>query len=605
MRVPREVLDQVRERLRISEVVGEYVRLTRDGGGGRMKGLCPFHNEKSPSFSVNDDRGFYYCFGCQATGDIFQFLVNHVGLSFQESVVQLAGRAGVDLPAESTRDEAQERQDRAGREAYFQVTGFARDFFIRALDEEGGASAREYLRKRGVDEDTQRRFQLGLAPEGWTHLVDAAATESISAAWLERAGLARRKDDRFYDAFRHRVMFPILDISGKPLAFSGRALSAEEPAKYINSPETRFYTKGDHLYGIHEARKGMRARDQAVLVEGNFDVVTLHAAGIDETVAPLGTALTPKQVALLRRFCPKVVLAFDGDRAGRAAAMKAFEVLLTEGMDEVHLVRFDEGDDPDSFVSREGGAALRERIEAAPAMISVIIDETTQEGLRDSDPVVRRRAVEESAHWLRLLRDPFVREQWREEVARRLHVDVNLVARAERSQNRSENRTIPEQKDAEEGIVERLHLSPYEQALILVLDAEPSRLHRIARQQLYRIMPTARFGFSLEKLARAWSEGAREWRVLIEVLEDRAIAAAMLGVLAGQSMLVETGEAEFEVLLSELQALWVRSRSDILEIELNRYFREGDDEGVRRVIEEQERLQRYLEQAHRTSETEP
>lgn len=595
MRVPREVLDQIRDRLRISEVVGEYVRLTRDGGGGRLKGLCPFHNEKSPSFSVNEDRGFYYCFGCHATGDIFQFLVNHVGLTFGEAVTQLAGRAGVDLPTEGTRDEQQERQDKAGREAYFQVTGFARDFFMQALAGPEGEEAREYFSARGVDEDTLRRFQLGYAPDGWTHLVDAATASSLPAAWLERAGLARRKDDRVYDAFRHRVMFPILDISGKPLAFSGRSLRSDDGAKYINSPETKFYTKGDNLYGLHEARKGMRARDQVVLVEGNFDVVTLHAAGIDEAVAPLGTALTPKQVSLLRRYSRRVVLAFDGDRAGRAAALKAFEVLLTEGVDEVHLVNFSEGEDPDSFVSKFGGAALREKIQAAPSMISVVLDESTAPGVVDADPVARRRAVEASAQWLKLLSDPFVRQQWREEVARRLHVDERLIFNAERAQNRTDARNFPEQNLSEEVIVERLRLSPYEEALIQVIDAQPGRLDRIARQQLYRIMPTSRFGFSLEKLARAWSEGARDWRVLIEALEDRSIATAMLGVLAGQSMMVGTNEEDFEVLLRELQGLWVRSRLEVLELELNRYFRDGDHEGVRRVITEQERLQQHLE----------
>lgn len=595
MRVPREILDQIRERVRISEVVGEYVRLTRDGGGGRLKGLCPFHNEKTPSFSVNEDRGFYYCFGCQATGDIFQFLMQHVGMSFAEATTLLAGRAGVELPVAENFDEAKERKERAGREIYFQITGFAQEFFARSLRETSGEIALNYLRERGVDDDTATRFQLGYAPNGWTNFVDAAREARFEPAYLERAGLARRRDDRFYDAFRHRVMFPILDISGKPLAFSGRTLDPDENAKYINSPETRFYTKGDHLYGLHEARKGMRRRDQAVLVEGNFDVVSLHAAGIDEAVAPLGTALTPKQVALLRRYAKRVVLAMDADRAGRAAAVKAFEMLLSEGVDEVHVVQFDDGDDPDAFVRREGGEALRAKIEAAPPMISVVLDEAIAPGVRDSDPVIRRRAMDDAARWLRLLRDPFVRQQWREEVARRLHVDEAAVGRAERAQNVAATRTFREQKPEDEVILERLRLNPHEEALILVIDADPMRLERVARQQLYRIMPTARFGFSLEKLARAWSEGARDWRVLIEALDDRAVAAAMLGVLAGQSMMVGTDETDFEVLLTEVQHLWIRSRSALLETELHRLFREGDHEGISSVIAEQERLRRFAE----------
>ena len=595
MRYSREILDQIRERVRISELIGEYVRLTRDGGGGRLKGLCPFHNEKSPSFSVNEDRGFYYCFGCHATGDIFQFMTQHLGMTFAEAVANLAARGGVELPAASAVDDEKEKRDRAGREAYFQVTGFARDFFVNALQGPSGEEARAYFERRGVDDDTLRRFQLGYAPEGWTHLVDAAAGERMPGAWLERAGLARSKEGRFYDAFRHRVMFPVLDISGKPLAFSGRALNPDDGAKYINSPETRFYTKGDHLYGLHEARKGMRARDQVVLVEGNFDVVSLHARGIDEAVAPLGTALTPKQVALLRRYSRRVVLAFDGDRAGRAAAVKAFETLLQEGVDEVHIVAFDDGDDPDAFVARMGGAALRQKIEDAPSMISVVLDEAVSPGVRDGDPLARRRAMEDAARWLRRLGDPFVRQQWREEVARRLNVDLQLVERAERAQNRTDSRHIPEQNLAEEGIVERLRLSPYEEALILVLEASPSRLERVARQQLYRIMPTARFGFALEALARAWMEGASDWRVLIEALDDSGVTAAMLSVMAGKAMEVGTTDEDFETLLGELQNLWVRTRSTMLEEELARLFREGDHDGVHRVIAEQEALRKFSE----------
>lgn len=595
MRVPREILEQIKERVRLSDLVGEYVRLQRDGSGGRSKGLCPFHSEKSPSFSVNDDRGFYYCFGCHASGDAFTFLVEHTGQSFSEAVRALALRTGVDLPEETAESDADARE-KEGRELYFQVMGFAKEYFRTALDAPENAHALAYVRERGIDAATVERFQLGYAPDGWTYLVDAAASSGLRAPLLERAGLARRREERVYDAFRDRVIFPVLDLSGKPLAFSGRAMRADDPAKYINSPETKFYIKGNNLYGIHAARKAMRERDQAVVVEGNFDVVSLHAHGIDETVAPLGTALTSRQAEILRRFAKRVILAFDADRAGRAASRRAFEVLLEAGIDDVRMLQLEDGEDPDSFVRAHGGEALRERLERAPTMMSVVLDEALAPALREDDPVVRRQAMDAAAEWLHRVRDSFVQQEWREEVARRLSAAPALVRRAEEVARQHAARQFrapePEATPPQE---EPIRLTAHEVALIRSIDHAPARLERLARQQLYRIVPTERFGFSLETLARSWSEGAIDWRMLIDGLEDRGVAHAILATLAGRSLEVATDDASFETLLRELQLRWVRARSRQLEADMTRLHREGDDEGVLRLLRELERLNRFAE----------
>ena len=407
----RHIVDEIKSKIRLSELIGEHVRLRRDGSGVRAMGLCPFHNEKSPSFSVNDDRGFYYCFGCGAKGDALTFLQDHVGLSFREALQQLADRTGVELPQQrGPEDRAAQQRARSAREAYQEVMGFARDLYVQTLWEtQAGAPGRAYLEERGIDRETAERFQLGMAPDSWDTLVREARARRIPSSWLERAGLAKarqgraggdeqdagssRADGGHYDLFRNRVMFPILDVSGRVLAFSGRSLDPNDRAKYINSPETRFYVKGEQLYGLHAARAGIRQGGSAVLVEGNFDVVALHARGITRAVAPLGTALTPQQVQLLKRFAERVVLAFDADRAGRAAARRAFEVLLDERLLDVRYVRLPDGQDPDDVV-RDGGAAAFEELEAsARQMLDVCIDDALAPTMQDRSPIVVRGAL--------------------------------------------------------------------------------------------------------------------------------------------------------------------------------------------------------------------
>lgn len=600
MAVPREVIQQIKERIKLSTLIGEYVRLTRDGGGDRSKGLCPFHNERTPSFSVSDDRGFYYCFGCQASGDAIKFLTEHTGMTFMEAVESLALRAGIELPKFAPSDPQEDQRRRRGQEAYYRVMTASNGFFQEQLRGSAAAPARAYLTQRGIDDETIERFQLGYAPNGWTHLTEAMCAQGIPPAHLARAGLARtrkdqdfRKQESLYDAFRHRVMFPILALNGKPIAFSGRALAADDPAKYINSPETRFYIKGENLYGLHAARRAMRQREQVVLVEGNFDVVSLHAAGIEEAVAPLGTALTPRQAEQIGRFCRRVILAFDGDRAGRAASLRAFEVLLEAGIDDVRWLVFESDEDPDSFVRAHGGPALRTRIENAPMMLEMVLEDALAETVANPDPTVRRSAMTHVAQWLGRVSDPYVAQMWREEMARRLVVHPDALRKEEVTQKNNVRRWAEDAPPESTEPLDMVRLTHHEQALILAIDARPERLGRIARQQLYRVMLTPRFAQSLENLARAWEEGAKSWNVLIEDLPDRAVASAIRAVLAGDSIQVSTGDEEFETLLQEFQQRWVRARAAEIEAKVSHAARQNPEE-VPRLLEELERLFGYL-----------
>src|SRR5947209_10587197 len=317
---PSAVLDEIRSRLDLVDLVSQFVALRK--AGANWKGLCPFHTEKTPSFTVNPAKGIFHCFGCGVGGDAFGFLMRQDRLSFPEAVRALARRAGVDLP------EDRGRRDEGEREALHRAMQLALAFYTDRLWQPEGARARAYLERRGVDPAVARRFDLGYAPEGWDALLTVMRGEKVGEEILERAGLVvpRQHGGGFYDRFRGRLLFAIRDLQGRVVAFGGRAFGDEQP-KYLNSPETPLYTKGNLLYAADVARETIRAKNRALIVEGYVDCLMAHQYGFTETVAALGTAFTPAQLALLRRYCDEVVTFFDADAAGQKAAERAEELL--------------------------------------------------------------------------------------------------------------------------------------------------------------------------------------------------------------------------------------------------------------------------------------
>ena len=355
-RIPPEVIERVLQATDLVELIGSYLPLRQ--AGRTHKALCPFHHEKTPSFIVNPDRQIFHCFGCGEGGNAIGFLMRREAFTFPEAVRALAERAGIALPS------WRERGEDDGRLRLFEAQRVAAEQFQTHLRGPDGEAARRALAARGVDEATAERFGLGLALASWDALAKALARKEIPAAVAERGGLvvARKPGTGHYDRFRNRLMVPIQDVRGRVIGFSGRALDGAE-AKYINSPETPIYRKGDHLFGLAQARPAIQRQRQAILVEGAFDCIQLHRAGFEHTVASLGTAVTPEQVALLRRHTERVVLAFDPDRAGLEAAFRGFEALLAADVG-VEAVRLPEGLDPDLLVRREGPEAFRALLES-------------------------------------------------------------------------------------------------------------------------------------------------------------------------------------------------------------------------------------------------
>jgi DNA primase len=355
-RTPQEAKEEVRNAIDIAQVVGERVTLRR--AGRTWKGLCPFHAEKTPSFTVNPERQIWHCFGCNRGGDVFSFLMEMDKVTFPEALQSLAERAGIDLPrAESTA--ADKKRDRL-----YQATALASDFFQASFASEAGAHARAYLAGRGFDRPALERFHIGWAPAGWDGLLTALG-KLLPVEVLEEAGLVvRRGDGGHYDRFRNRITFPIEIGTGRLAGFGARAVEPEDTPKYLNSPESPIYRKGSLLFGLPLARSAIREKRQVLVCEGNLDVVRLHASGFANSVCTSGTALTIDQARALARFEAEAVLVYDGDDAGIRAADRALEPMLVAGL-PVRVLLLPEGEDPDSFLLRNGAKAFAGLLEGA------------------------------------------------------------------------------------------------------------------------------------------------------------------------------------------------------------------------------------------------
>lgn len=349
----------------IVQIVGAFVEL-KGAGGGRKKGLCPFHREKTPSFVVSEDKQSYHCFGCGKGGDALSFVMEYEGLHFSEALQQLADRGNVRLPAPTAGNLGADGL----RKQLLDFNQSAAKYYRNSLvDENRGKTGRVYLDGRRLKAETVERFGLGFAPDGWSMLLDAARKKGTPEPVLGASGLFKDRDGGGrYDAFRNRLMFPIKDVSGNVVAFGGRALD-DSPAKYINSPETQVYRKSRVLYALHEARDAMRREKFAILVEGYFDALRCFDAGIENVVATCGTALTAEQASLIRRYVPSVVLVYDGDAAGIQAALKGTGVLTAAGL-AVRAMALPGGQDPDDFVRDSGGDAFSRLVAEASDFVT-------------------------------------------------------------------------------------------------------------------------------------------------------------------------------------------------------------------------------------------
>ncbi len=412
------VRDRIRDATDIVALVSEHVQLTRRGRN--FLGLCPFHEEKTPSFSVNPDRQFYHCFGCGVGGDVFKFIQEIDRVTFVEAVKFLAERAGIALPERS----GPSREEAEAADELYRANDLAQKYFHHLLfKDDVGANARTYLQTRRLTDETIARFGLGYAPPEWDALLKVAGRRDLNPQILERAGLAlpRSTGSGHYDRFRDRIAFPIANLSDRTIAFGARALQPDQEPKYLNSPETPIYHKGRVLYGLSITRDAIRRQNAVLVVEGYMDLISLAQAGIQHVVATSGTALTEDHGRLLARFARQVVLLFDGDAAGSTAAMRACEALLGTGLDAC-VVSLPVEHDPDTFVQEHGADVLLERAENAQSVLDFYLDQLAQQ--HDLSSVEgKTRAVERLKPLLAKPRDAVRRDLLLREVAERLSVD--------------------------------------------------------------------------------------------------------------------------------------------------------------------------------------
>ena len=475
MAIPEKFINDLVERSDIVDVVSGYVRLTKRSGAN-LFGLCPFHSEKTPSFSVNRDKQIYHCFGCGKGGGVISFVMDMESLSYPEAIAFLARRAGMQMPEES--DSAEGRK----RSRIFALNKDAARFYYAQLSTEAGAAARDYIRQRGISGAMVKNFGLGAAPDSWDSLRRAMHEKGYTDQELFDAGLVKRgQKGGFYDAFRNRLMFPVIDVQGRVIGFSGRILGGEG-AKYINSPDTLVYDKGRNLFALNLAKKSKSG--YIILAEGNIDVVSLHQAGFDSAVASLGTSLTPEQARLISRYTSEVIIAYDSDGAGLKAAQKAIGIF--EKLDvKVRILRMSGAKDPDEFIKLKGPEAFRKLLEDSENQLDYRLGAIRSKYDLSSDEQ-KVDFLREASDLLSRLPDPVRREIYAQRIAETAGIKPDVVsADVERRHRRlvnagkkEEQRKLsqpeklvqpaarelkyedPESAVAEEGLIRLLYLEP-------------------------------------------------------------------------------------------------------------------------------------------------
>jgi DNA primase len=417
-RISDDTVQRVAAASDIVDVIGSYLQLRR--AGANWKGLCPFHHEKTPSFHVNPARQTFKCFGCGAGGTVFGFIMDYEKVDFPAAVRRLAARAGVQVAEESEGDERQ----RGERDRLLALHRDAAAWFHENLMRQRFAGhAREYLKGRGVNGEIAARWRLGYAPDSWDALGDCLRERGYTAEEIRKSGLVIVKEgsSQFYDRFRNRVMFPICNDYGEVVGFSGRTLG-DDPAKYVNSPETPLFTKGRMLFGLDKSKRAILAANEAVVCEGQLDLISAFEAGVQNVTAPQGTAFTAQQARLLRRFAESVVLCFDSDTAGRKAVERSLPALLSVGL-AVRVARVPAGEDPDSLVRKQGAEALRKVVAEARDYFDDALDEELTPG---ATPQRRAALARKIAGFVKIIDDPALRET----VATRMRARLELTEAA-------------------------------------------------------------------------------------------------------------------------------------------------------------------------------
>ncbi|HEU4510139.1 MAG TPA: DNA primase [Pyrinomonadaceae bacterium] len=590
MRYPQTFIDDLKRQADIVRVIQDYVQLKKKGAN--WMACCPFHKEKTPSFSVSPAKEIFYCFGCHKGGSVFNFVMEIEHVAFPEAIKIVADKVGMPLPTmvEDRRFEAKRRE----ADEVIELNAWAMEWWQQQLESsKEGRIAREYLKERGITEETQKTFRLGYAPDSWDALSSYLRQKGATQDQIDRSGLVARNEDntRSWDRFRCRLMIPVLDVRGRPIAFGGRTLKGDD-AKYINSPETAAYVKGRNLFGLNVTRDEIRRQGFVILVEGFLDLIVPYQFGVRNVVASLGTALTPEQVKLLSRFARKVVVNYDGDRAGVQAAKKSIEILLAEDL-EVKVLVLPDNADPDEFIRKFGVSEYqRQRAQAQPH-IQFVIDSA----LRDRNlhrPAEKAEAVEEVLPYIRAVNSRIQKREYFDMAMDALGIDrenVNTSTwRRELWQLVRDNRKV--QPNSVQALNRRTEATAAEQRLLGLLLAD-SNLRRevlpMLREEDYEDLATAPLFKALLELER---EGVEiDFDSLSQKTDGDEFAGKLIPLVLMDSSLHASNEHYVAAeCVATFRLMKVEQRIEELRRELVIAEREQDDEKVSRLSSEQIQL---------------
>ena len=529
MRIPEQKIEEIRNAADIVDVISGHVNLRKRGKN--FVGLCPFHQEKTPSFTVSEDKQIYHCFGCGAGGNVFKFLMEFKNISFVEAVEEIAEHLGIKIDYESHPSDAQQNELEELYELNVLAARFFSDNLLKSTD---GEEAREYLKRRNIKQPTQKTFGIGYAPYGWDHFLAHAKESKVDLTKAKLLGLIDINDKgEYYDKFRGRIIFPIFSPNGRVIAFGGRILENQEnAAKYLNSPESQIYSKRRSLYGLFHSKDDIRKLDRAILVEGYMDLISLYQAGVKNVVASSGTSLTEEQVQLLSRFTKNIIILFDADPAGQKASLRSIEILLKQDF-EVKVIALPKGEDPDSFIIKYGKEKFEEEVSRANNFLEYQTAQFEEQGLFE-DPAEMTKAIRELVNTLALVGDELKRNLLMKSIAKRFNLREKLIEselntflqqqkeRGNVSSVRPEQRSTDQQTQSQLALASKsIDENPYEKELIRLLY---SGEEEIISHILDKISIENYNNHSLRKLAGIVQDGFAEQKFspayLIDKIED-------------------------------------------------------------------------------------
>ena len=559
-----DVVQEIQAKVDLLGYVSQYVTLRKRGR--EYVGLCPFHSEKTPSFSLNAEKAVWHCYGCNAGGDLITFVKRYENVDFPDAIRMLATRAGIEL-----RESQDFKRRRSEREAIYEANAVARNYFTDSLRK--NSEARDYVKQRGLMESTCEKFGVGYAPDSWEGLVDALTRAQIDLQLAVRAGLIsmRQRESGYIDFFRRRLMLPVFNLTGEVIAFGGRALGEDQP-KYLNTRNTSVYTKGQHVYGLHIARRAAAAHDALIVVEGYLDCLALQQAGFSNAVASLGTAFTIEQARELHRVANNLYLCFDGDAAGQAATARSIDMLREEGL-MVRVARLPEGRDPDSIVLEDGADAFSALLEASQPWIDFKIELACN---RISAKFSNKADIaREAMGVVAQVRDPIERDQYIKAMARKLDVSesalralrppVSTPVRANDSGSQHTRRRLPPP----------LHALSVERELVALVLVQPKFIESVAGRISGEDFVDEEMARAYAALVRHRGDLGRGINPLTLLADETNIAELTRLALSSPPLQPDEEEQRLELILERFERQRLERRLSSIDAEMNRLLTAG------------------------------